>query len=54
MKIPSSITVLNCTAIVFSFFVKTSFCSYCPVYRTLAFKGLTGISGGAGVGLGNA
>ena len=30
----------DCTPIVFSFFVKISFCSYCPVYRMLASKGL--------------
>ena len=31
---------VNCSPIVFSLFVKICFYSYCPVYKTLAFKGL--------------
>ena len=34
---------VNCTSIVFCFSAKISFCSYCPVYRTLAFEGLNPI-----------
>ena len=39
--IPDDVSLINCSAIVFSFLVQISFYSYCPVYRALVFKGLT-------------
>ena len=39
-EVSKSFSFVYCTPIVFALFEKISFCSYRPIYRTLAFKGL--------------